>query len=95
MSQKLPAKNCEWIKHTSQFNENFIKNSNEESDEGYFSEVDVQYLQILHELHNDSPFLPKRMKVEKVEKLEANLHEKTEYVVHIRNIKYWNGFQKR
>ena len=27
------------------------------------------------------------MKIEKVEKLLANLHDKTEYVVHIRNLK--------
>ena len=38
MSQKLPI----IIKYTSQFNEDFIKNCNEESDEGYFLEVDVQ-----------------------------------------------------
>ena len=42
MSQKLPVNNFEWIKDTSQFNEDFIKNYNEESDEGYFLEVDVQ-----------------------------------------------------
>ena len=87
MSQKLPVDNIEWIKDTSQFNEDFIKNYNEESDEGYFLEVDVQYLEKLHELHNDLPFLPERMKIEKVEKLVANLHDKTEYVIHIRNLK--------
>ena len=87
MSQKLSVNIFEWIKDTSQFNEDFIKNYNEESDEGYFLEVDVQYLEKLHELHNDLPFLPERMKIEKVEKLVANLHDKTEYVIHIRNLK--------
>ena len=53
MLQKLPANNFEWIKDTSQFNKDFIKNYNEKSDEGYFLEVDVQYLEKLHELHND------------------------------------------
>ena len=38
MSQKLPVNNFEWIEDTSQFNEDFIKNYNEESDEGYFLE---------------------------------------------------------
>ena len=52
-----------------------------------FLEVDVQYLEKLHELHNDLPFLPERMKIEKVEKLLDNLHDKTEYVIHIRNFK--------
>ena len=36
---------------------NFIKNYNEENDEGYFLEVDVEYLENLHEPHNDLPFL--------------------------------------
>ena len=75
------------LKDTSQFNEGFIKNYNEESDEGYFLEVDVQCPEKLHDLHNDLPFLPKRMKIEKVEKLVTNLQDKTEYVIHIRNLK--------
>ena len=41
----------------------------------------------MQELHNDLPFLPERTKIEKVEKLVANLHDKTEYVIHIRNLK--------
>ena len=43
MLQKLPVNNFEWIEETSQFNENSIKNYNEESDEGYFLEIEVQY----------------------------------------------------
>ena len=58
-----------------------MKVYNEESNEGYFLEVDVQYLEKLHELYNSIPFLPERVKIEKVEKLVANLHGKTEYVV--------------
>ena len=38
------------------------------------------------------------MKIEKVEKLVANLHDKTEYVIHIRNLKQalklWISFEK-
>ena len=45
MSQKLSVNNFAWIKDTSQFNGNFIKNYNEESDEGCFIEVDAQYLE--------------------------------------------------
>ena len=48
MSQKLLVNKCEWIEETSQCNEDFIKNYDEESDEGY-----VQYPEKLHELHND------------------------------------------
>ena len=43
MSQKLSVNNFEWTEETSQFNEEFIKNYNDESDEGYFLEVDSQY----------------------------------------------------
>ena len=87
MSQKLPVNRFEWIKDTYQFNEDFIKIYNEESDEGYFLEVDVQYLNKINELHNDLPFLPERIKIEKVEKLAGNLHDKTEYVIQIINLK--------
>ena len=43
MSQKLPVNYFEWIEETSQFNEDFIKNYNDKSDEGYSLEVDIQY----------------------------------------------------
>ena len=43
MPEKILANNFEWIKNTSQFNEDFLKRYNEESNEGYFLEVDVQY----------------------------------------------------
>ena len=41
MSQKLSVNNFEWIKDTSQFNKDFIKNYNEESGKRYFPKVDV------------------------------------------------------
>ena len=81
MSQKLPVNKFEWIKDTSQLNEDFIKNYNEESDGGYFLEIDAQYFEKLHEPHNDLPFLLERMKILKEEKLIANLH------IHITNLK--------
>ena len=62
-----------------------MKNCNEENNGEYFLEVDVKYLEKLDELHNDLPFLPVRMKIEKVENLVSHLHDKTEYVIHIRN----------
>ena len=45
MSQKFPVNIFEWIEDSSQFNGDFIKSYNEERDEGYFLEVDIQYLQ--------------------------------------------------
>ena len=65
--------------------EDFIKIYNEDSDIGYFIKADAQYPEKLHEIHNYFPFLPERMKIEKVEKLVAKLHDKKEHVIHIRN----------
>ena len=69
MLQNLPVYNFEWIEDTSQFNEDFIKNYNGESDEGYFLEVDVQYLEKVHEPHNDLPFSPEKIKIEQSKSL--------------------------
>ena len=87
MSQKLPVNKFKWIKDISQYNEDFIKNYIEEIDEGYFFEVDFKNPEKLYDLHNDSPFLPERIKIEKVEKLVADWHDKTENVIYIRNLK--------
>ena len=73
-----------------------MQDYNEESDERYFPEH-VQYFQKLHELHNDLPFLPERMRIEKIEKLVAHLNDKTKYVIHItylKLIKQWIDFEK-
>ena len=86
-SQKLPVNNFKWVKDISKFDESFIKSYMEESNIGYFLEVDVQYPEKLHDLHNDLPYLPQRMKIEKIENLVTYLHDKTEYVIHIRNLK--------
>ena len=45
--QKLPVNNFEWIKDSFQFDEDFMKNYNEESDKGYFLQADVEYLKKL------------------------------------------------
>ena len=59
---------------TSQFSEDFIKNYNEESDDRYLIKVDAQYPKKIHELLNDLPFLPEKMKLGKIKKLITNLH---------------------
>ena len=78
MSQKLPVDGFEWIKEydLSKFNEIFIKNYDENSDKGYFLEVDVEYLKNLHKLHCDLPFLAERMKINKCSKLFCTLQKK-------------------
>ena len=46
VSQKLPIDGFKWVKKLSTFNERFIKDYNENSDKGYFLEVDVKYPKI-------------------------------------------------
>ena len=71
----------------SKFTAKFIKNYDEDSDKGYILEVDVKYLKNLHGFHEDLPFLPERMKIDKCNKLVCNLYDKKNYVVHIRSLK--------
>ena len=87
MSQKLPVNGFKWVEKLSRFNEIFIKNYNENSDIGYFLEVDIDYPKELFNLHKDLPFLPERKKVNKVEKLICGIEDKEKYVVHIRVLK--------
>ena len=87
MSQKVPLNDSNWVEDISGFDESFTKHFNEESDEGYFFQVAIQYLENLHNLHDDLSFLLERRKIENVEKLIANLHDKTEYITDIRNLK--------
>ena len=69
------------------FNEDFIKNYDEDRDKGYIFEVNVQYSKYLRDLHSDLSFLPKKMKINKCNKLVFNLHDKNNYAVHIRLLK--------
>ena len=48
----------------------------------FFLEVSVQYPEKLHEARNGLPFLSKRIKIEKIEKLVVNLNNEREYVTH-------------
>ena len=54
----------------------FIKNYNDDSDIEYFLEVDVQYVEKLHKLHNNLSFFLERMKIEKLKKLASKLYDK-------------------
>ena len=56
MSKKLPVNGFKWIDNN-EINGEFIKNYNENNNKGYILEVDVRYLERLHELHSDLPFL--------------------------------------
>ena len=50
-------------------------------------EFDLEYPKHLHNLHNDYPLAPERVKIGNVEKLIQNLNNKTNHVVHYDNLK--------
>ena len=70
VSQKLTVNGFMWVEETSQFNEDFIKSNNEESDEGYFLEVYVQYPEKLHAFTMIYPFCLTKWKLKKSKNLQ-------------------------
>ena len=52
-------------------------------------EVDLEYPKKLHDLHNDYPLAPERLKINNVEKLIPNLWDKEKYVVHHEHLKLY------
>ena len=89
MSKKLHVGNFKWIEKddVSKFDEEFVKNYDENSDKGYILEVDVEYPENIRMLHSDLPFLPERMEISKCTKLVCTMLNKVNYVVHIRALK--------
>ena len=60
-----------------------------DGDLGYILEVDLEYPNELHDLHNDYPLAPETMEINKVNKLTPNLKNKTKYILHHRNLKLY------
>ncbi len=80
MSKSLPTHGFEWMK------------DNELSDWQNHScilEVDLEYPEHLHELHNDYPLAPQNLQVGNVMKLIPNLYDKEKYVIHHENLKQY------
>ena len=84
---KTSVNGFEWVEEPSQFKEDFIKNHDEDSSKGHFLEVDVEYPKNLFRFHGDLPFLPEGNKIKKCNNLVCNVHDKKNYVVHIRALK--------
>ena len=78
MSKQLPISGFEWM-------------TDDQLDEwehlSCILEVDLEYPEQLHNLHNDYHFAPERVRNRNVEKLNLNLNNKTNYVVHYENLK--------
>ena len=83
MSMKLPTHGFKWL--TSGEMEKLYDNQVLQIWEktSCILEVDLEYPDKLHDLHNDYPFCPERVKCNNgVEKLIPNLRNKTKYVIH-------------
>ena len=109
MSEYLPYEGFKWLKNVDKFD---VMSINDESPIGYLLEVDLEYPDKLHELHNDylltpeklavsSDMLPKyckkiadkyEIKVDDVKILIPNLGNKTNHVVHYRNLQLHLSF---
>ena len=60
MSEYLPYEKFEWLKNVDEFD---FMSINKKSDVGYFLEVDLEYPNELHELHNDYSLAPEKIVV--------------------------------
>ena len=52
-------------------------------------EVDLEYSEQLHDLHNDDPLAPERVIIRNLDNLMPNLNNKTHYVVHNEHLKLY------
>ena len=87
MSLKLPTHGFKWL--TSGEMEKLFNNQVVQVWEKTpcILEVDLEYPENLHDLHNDYPFCPERVECKnRVEKLIPNLRDKTKYVIHYKNL---------
>ena len=82
MSKQLPTSGFEWM------TDNKLEDWKHLS---CFLEVDLEYPEDLHDLHNDYPLAPERIKILNIEKLIPNLNNKTNYVVHNENLKLYES----
>ena len=60
MSEYLPYGGFKWLKNVDEFD---VMSVSEKSPIGYFLEVDLEYPDELHELHNDYPLAPEKLAV--------------------------------
>ena len=87
MSQKLPVHSFKWM--TNQEIENLFNNQIVQVWEKTpcILEVDLEYPEKLHDLHNDYPLCPERVECDHgVKKLIPNLRHKNNYVIHYKNL---------
>ena len=85
MSEKLPTHGFKWL--TGGEMEKIYENRHNLNKMPCILEVDLEYPENLHDLHNDYPLCPEKVKCKNgVEKLIPNLRDKTKYVLHYKNL---------
>ena len=85
MSKKLPTHGFKWL--TGGEIEKIYENRHNLNKMPCILEVDLEYPENLHDLHNDYPLCPEKVKCKNgVEKLIPNLRDKTKYVLHYKNL---------
>ena len=84
MMQSLPYGGFRWVEDLN--DSQFFWNIPEDSEIGYFLEVDLDYPENLHDKHNDLPFCPESRAApsSKQKKLMTTLYNKEKYVLHYR-----------
>ena len=60
MSKFLPYRGFKWLKNVDNFDVNSVS---EKIPIGYILEVDHEYLDEIHELHNDCPLAPEKLAI--------------------------------
>ncbi|XP_039288595.1 uncharacterized protein LOC120352398 isoform X1 [Nilaparvata lugens] len=89
LSQKLPYKDLLFIDSNIRSLEEWeeiIKHYDENDDDiGYIFEVDLEYPKELHDKHKDFPLAPEHYN----KRLCTTLFDKKNYVIHVRNLKYY------
>lgn len=86
MCEALPISDFKWLDH---YSINEIITTSDDAEYGYFLEVDLDYPEKLHDMHNDYPMCAEKMCIgeSKQEKLILNLNSKKNYVLHYRTLK--------
>ena len=84
MSKPLPTHGFKWMNNEELNNWKNIS---------CILEVDLEYPEELHDLHNDYPLAPESIKLEEsaVSKLIPNLNNKQNYIIHYDNLKLYES----
>ena len=108
MSQYLPTDDFQWLSEEEAATLD-VTGIADDGDKGYILEVDLEYPEELHDLHDEYPLAPEKTLIgddmlsnysqclkdkfnigrSTVPKLVPNLHNKTKYVIHHRNLKLY------